>query len=644
MIRKARRPDRSVALCSVGVGSHAGLLRLAQPTLDLFARRHNYDLHLSFHPLQRERPPAWNKIPALTTLLQDYETAIWIDADAMVVNADEDITLSAPSSKSIWITKHHFGGEEQPNTGVMVLHRSADTLRILESIWMQHQYIQHPWWEQAALLSLIGYDVSQIGHARFMGTTEFTSKVGWLSPIWNSIAQDSHSDAKIHHYAGVDHLTRIRLMSDDLRKVLRNESVSVAEKPQNASVIFPLTEMEPEAALLSLAQLAASSPTIELILVDNGSHLKGVISAISGTAKTLAFPQPIGLASCWHEGIEHATEEVMVLFSEPVRMQPDSIGRLLARVEPGTAITGTLPIDAGLQPSAAQVIAISRQDMLRVYNHLLGVDDNNIMAKLCMELAAIGCSISSDPTAVFDRALPSPPHRSSQKVIPPWLLGLMRGTYATAFPQLPTREDLPRLLEALSLGGTGAEIGVQEGHFSHHILTYWGGKQLISIDAWEHFDEDEYLDIANVGQEIQDEKYRLTQQRLAVFGSRSEVWKCRSIEAASRIADYTLDFVYLDARHDYAAVLEDLTAWVPKVRPGGLIAGHDYLDGHLPEGEFGVKRAVDEYFAKMQSTIHSTMFDEPWKTWYVLAPAAEFQPEIDHSNYRFSKLTSISRE
>lgn len=644
MSRDVGKSDRSVALCSVGVGPHAGLLRLAQPTLELFARRHNYDLHLSFHPLQRERPPAWNKIPALITLLQDYETVIWIDADATVVNADEDITLSAPSSKSIWITKHHFGGEEQPNTGVMILHRSTDTLRILESIWMQHQYTQHPWWEQAALLYLIGYDVSQIGHAKFMGATEFTSKVGWLSTIWNSIAQDSHPNAKIHHYAGVDHPTRMRLMSEDLRKVLRSESVSVAEKPQNASVVFPLTETGPEAALLSLAQLAASPQTIELILVDNGSHLKGVISAISGAVKTIAFPHSIGLASCWYEGIEHATEEVIVLFSEPVRMQPDSIGRLLARVEPGTAITGTLPSDAGLQPSAAQVIAVSRQDMLRVHSHLLGVDDNNIMARLCMELAAIGCSISSDPTAVFDRALPVTPPRSSQNVIPSWVLGLMRATYSTVFPQLPTRDDLPRLLEALSLRGTGAEIGVQEGLFSQQILTYWGGKRLISIDAWEQFDEDEYLDIANVDQETQDERYRLTQQGLAVFGSRSEVWKCRSIEAASRIEDRSLDFVYLDARHDYAAVLEDLAAWVPKVKPGGLIAGHDYLDGHLPEGEFGVKRAVDEYFSNMQLTVRSTMFDEPWKTWYVLAPAAEFHPKIDYAHDRLSKLASIGSE
>jgi len=622
MSSNAVRSDGGVALCSVGVGPHAGLLRLAQPTLELFAQRHNYDLHLSFRPLQRERPPAWDKILALQTLLQDYATVIWIDADAVVVNADEDITMSAPSSKSIWITKHHYDGEEQPNTGVMVLHRSTDTLRLLESIWNQRQYILHPWWEQAALLDLIGYDVSQIGHAKFMEPTEFTPKVGWLSNMWNSIPLDSHPNAKIKHYAGVDHTTRTSSMSEDLRKVLRTNVVTKVEEPQSASVIFPLLGTGPEAALLSLAQLTTGPQTIEVIIVDNGSHLKCVDSALTGSSKMLTFTQAIGLAGSWYEGIREATEEVIILFSEPVRTQPDSIGRLLAKVEPGAATTGTLPCDAGLQPSAAQVIAVSRQDLLRVYDRLLGVDDSNGMAALCMELAAIGCSVSSDPTAVFERALPVPPPPSPQSAIPPWLLSLSRGTYATACPRLPMREDFPRLLEALSLGGTGAEIGVQEGLFSHYILTYWGGERLISIDAWEHFDDGSYVDIANVEQDMQDEKYRLAQQRLAVFGSRSEIWKCRSTEAASRVEDGSLDFVYLDACHDYAGVLDDLAAWFPKVKPGGLIAGHDYLDGPLAEGEFGLKRAVDEFFGMMKLSVQSTMFDEPRKSWYILTPSA----------------------
>jgi len=54
-----------------------------------------------------------------------------------------------------------------------------------------------------------------------------------------------------------------------------------------------------------------------------------------------------------------------------------------------------------------------------------------------------------------------------------------------------------------------------------------------------------------------------------------------------------IDFLYVDADHSYAGVLEDLEAWVPLVRAGGLIAGDDYDHPRYP----GVKQAWDEFEA-----------------------------------------------
>lgn len=48
---------------------------------------------------------------------------------------------------------------------------------------------------------------------------------------------------------------------------------------------------------------------------------------------------------------------------------------------------------------------------------------------------------------------------------------------------------------------------------------------------------------------------------------------------AARFGDGALDFVYLDARHDCPSVVQDLHAWYPTLRRGGILAGHDYLDG-----------------------------------------------------------------
>lgn len=54
-----------------------------------------------------------------------------------------------------------------------------------------------------------------------------------------------------------------------------------------------------------------------------------------------------------------------------------------------------------------------------------------------------------------------------------------------------------------------------------------------------------------------------------------QVHECSSVEAASRYADASLDFVWIDASHDTQSVHDDLEAWYPKVKPGGILAGHD---------------------------------------------------------------------
>ena len=72
-----------------------------------------------------------------------------------------------------------------------------------------------------------------------------------------------------------------------------------------------------------------------------------------------------------------------------------------------------------------------------------------------------------------------------------------------------------------------------------------------------------------------------------------QVIACTSVAAAATFADASLDVVFLDADHSYEAVKADIRAWLPKVKPGGLLAGDDYC---YP-GTEGVKRAVDELIA-----------------------------------------------
>ena len=161
---------------------------------------------------------------------------------------------------------------------------------------------------------------------------------------------------------------------------------------------------------------------------------------------------------------------------------------------------------------------------------------------------------------------------------------------------LPTRNQLADFLNRRGLGGTGVEVGVKRGVFSEAILRGWHGRLLISVDPWSEAAADEYVDVANVPQADHDRFHEETLGRLEAFGERSAVWRMTSTEAAARVDPGSLDFVYLDARHDYGSVSEDLERWFDRIRPGGVFTGHDYFDGLVPEGLFGVRSAVDEFF------------------------------------------------
>jgi predicted O-methyltransferase YrrM len=91
-----------------------------------------------------------------------------------------------------------------------------------------------------------------------------------------------------------------------------------------------------------------------------------------------------------------------------------------------------------------------------------------------------------------------------------------------------------------------------------------------------------------------------------------------SEEAAEAFEARSLDFVYIDAQHHYEAVKRDIALWWPKVKPGGILAGHDYLDGTREQSEFGVKSAVDEFVEEHDLSLRIS--NEPsWRSWFVFS-------------------------
>ncbi|HEX7377224.1 MAG TPA: class I SAM-dependent methyltransferase [Pirellulales bacterium] len=180
-----------------------------------------------------------------------------------------------------------------------------------------------------------------------------------------------------------------------------------------------------------------------------------------------------------------------------------------------------------------------------------------------------------------------------------------------------TRGELGQLLNRMDLLGEGVEIGVASGEFSRSVLDIWEGRRLHLVDAWKH--RPDYIDVANVSGEEHDERLRSVPQRLAAHRGRYAIHRALSRDAAERFARGSLDFAYIDADHSYEAVREDLRLWYPKVRSGGLLAGHDFLDGDLPQGKFGVRRAILDF--ERELGVRAAVTTElDWPTWYFVKP------------------------
>ena len=78
--------------------------------------------------------------------------------------------------------------------------------------------------------------------------------------------------------------------------------------------------------------------------------------------------------------------------------------------------------------------------------------------------------------------------------------------------------------------------------------------------------------------------------------------KTTSEEFSKTIEDGSLDFVYIDGDHQYESCKKDLQLWIPKIKKGGIIAGHDYLAICF----LGVVNAVNETFGSPDKTYEDT--------------------------------------
>lgn len=201
---------------------------------------------------------------------------------------------------------------------------------------------------------------------------------------------------------------------------------------------------------------------------------------------------------------------------------------------------------------------------------------------------------------------------------------------------IENRNDIGKLLNFYNLNKKGVEIGTFNGSYAKTILETWGGT-LYMIDPWrEDLEGYSASDKNNF-----DVSYQNTINNIKGYEDRAFMLRGMSNQMVNLFDNESLDFIYIDGNHEYDYVKEDLKLWFPKVKKGGLVAGHDYLlfnnnrfgwyedkifseDGvnkHIWDnnhycGLFGVNPAVDEFCNENKYVLNHTK--EWFSTWYFI--------------------------
>ena len=152
------------------------------------------------------------------------------------------------------------------------------------------------------------------------------------------------------------------------------------------------------------------------------------------------------------------------------------------------------------------------------------------------------------------------------------------------------RNNLAGLFKELNFT-KGVELGVDRGEYSEVLCKANPELHLFSVDPWipEAYEPNTYV---NEPKEYFDKNYNETKDRLASYNC--TLVRKTSAEALKDFEDNSLDFVYIDANHDFPNFVFDLHYWIKKIKPGGIISGHDYANFSYSKFNH-VKRALDAY-------------------------------------------------
>jgi hypothetical protein len=199
------------ALATFGNGPMEPVLRLVLPTFEDFAQRHGYEVVVGTGREAPDRPASWSKVRLIDRLLETHDRVFWVDADAVILDASEDVPFDGYQALHASRTRD---GRATPNCGVWAFNACERTRLFLREVWDCTEFSDHRWWENAAVLHLLGYDVESKTKVQ---DSPWDEGITWLGAEWNFMPGAVPTDhVRIKHYASTRNDARQFLIRHDL--------------------------------------------------------------------------------------------------------------------------------------------------------------------------------------------------------------------------------------------------------------------------------------------------------------------------------------------------------------------------------------------------------------------------------------------
>ena len=199
------------AVCSLAIGDeYKQTIRLCMESQEAHVKKHGYTRITDESVYDPTRAHSWSKIRILQKYIKDYDYIVWMDADVLIMNQNrniEDFIQLLPENNFLLIGRDF----NNLNAGIFVMKNCPLAHEFLDDVWSKTQYLNHEWWEQAAIIEL-------------HGSSKYKSGFEVIPRKYISImnAFDFRVDAKVHwrpgdfciHFAGIHHRESLLQLQD----------------------------------------------------------------------------------------------------------------------------------------------------------------------------------------------------------------------------------------------------------------------------------------------------------------------------------------------------------------------------------------------------------------------------------------------